>query len=127
MLKIWRIILNQFNRVNQILQRSDLNLSVATKLYKSFIAFLEKIHEQFDTIFNDALTLFEEFSNFESGMVQTRSRSNLNSPEENKTFYKEKFLSIVQSLLKNLRTRSTAYSDLEEKFAFLIVLKKFKS
>lgn len=48
MLKMWRKISVQFNKVNIILQKSDLNLSVAAKLYQTLIAFLEKFDEQFE-------------------------------------------------------------------------------
>lgn len=123
MLKTWKIILSQFNKVNQKWQAKDLNLSVTAKLYKSLIGFLENFHEQFDSIFDDALTLYKEMSDLEIEMVKTRSVSNDNKPEDNRQMYKDKLASIAQSLIENLKTRSTAYLDLEEKFAFLVNLK----
>lgn len=39
---------------------------------------------------------------------------------------RDKFESIIQKLLGNLEARSTAYLDLEEKFAFLTNLKSLK-
>lgn len=126
MLKVWKIVLSQFNRVNRKLQAKDLNLSVTAKLYKSLIAFLLNSHEQFDAIFDEAMALHKEVSGLQIEMVKTRSVVNEENPEDNRQMYEDKFASIIQSLVENLEIRSTAYLDLEEKFAFLTNLKNLK-
>lgn len=128
MLKIWRIILGQFERVNRALQKSDLNLSVTSKLYKSLISFLEQLPEQYDSIFADALKLFEEVKAHEVDTVRTRSTSNRKDPEDEKQNLKDSlFLPIVNSLLINVKSRGATYSDLDEKFTFLTILDKLSN
>lgn len=125
MLKIWRKVLNQFQRVNLTLQKSDLNLSVTVKLYRFLILFLEKFDEQYDSIFGEALILFEEVQIHRIETVSTRSTSDRKSPEEEKQKHRDTlFQPIVQSLLTNVKTRGDVYCHLEEQFSFLANLDK---
>lgn len=129
MLKIWRTILSHFQRVNVFLQKSDMNLSVAAKSYNSLISLMEKIGDQYDSIFEDASSVYEKVQVHTDDIshVTTRSMStsSRNTPEEDKENFKTRlFTPIVQSLLTNLKARGAIYSELNEKFSFLTNLNK---
>ena len=56
-----KIFFIKFSKLREIhWKQKDLNFFETAELYQSLIAFLKIFHEQFDTIFNDALTLHKE-------------------------------------------------------------------
>lgn len=78
--------------------------------------------EQYDSIFDEALTLtlYGEVQVHKVETVFTRSTSNRKTPVEEKQIIRETLFSpIVKSLLSNVKTRSEIYCSLAEKFAFL--------
>jgi hypothetical protein len=125
MLKIWKVVLGQFNRVNRTLQKSDLNLSVTVKLFESLISFLENIGGQYDSIFDDAFNSYEKVRVHTIETISTRSMSRQNNPEDEKESFRDHLFSpIAQSLLTNVKTRGAIYSNLDEKFSFFTKLDK---
>lgn len=122
MLKIWYAILIKFEKVNRILQKSDLNLSVATQLYESLISHVESLESQFDDFFNDAKMTYVNL-NAEEYTLKTRSAITLDNMDQNKTVCQRTiFTPVIESLIANLKTRMSCYKQMDEKFSFLTKL-----
>lgn len=106
LLKIWRKLFIQFERVNKSLQSSNLNLQVTHNLYKSLIQYLENCDEEFEIMYTDAFNLFSESKNFTGGNIQTRSTTLQQSPDRYKDELKHTlFATIIQALLNEMRRR----------------------
>lgn len=83
MLKIWYAILIKFEQVNKMLQKSDLNLSVAVRLYQSLMDHCEELKDRFEDFFNDAKTIYLDM-NAEEYTLRTRSAITLDNMDEKK-------------------------------------------
>lgn len=76
MLKIWYAILKQFERVSKILQKSDLNVSIAVRLYRGLISYCEGVKDKFQVFFDDAKSVYIELDS-EQHISKSRSAMHL--------------------------------------------------
>lgn len=122
MLKIWHNILGKFNTVSRKLQSSDLNLAVASQLYRSLITYYNNSSEKFDEFFQEAKSIYVELQADEY-VLNTRSAIYFENIDELRdTFKRTIFDSVLKSLNVHLEKRMKCYSDLDEKFSFLVKL-----
>lgn len=122
MLKIWYAILSQFNKANLLLQKPNLNLSVAVQLYKGLINHLNDLKDQFNDLFNEAKLVYVKL---EGDKYVTRSRTaiTIDNIDEQKTFFLQNiFKPIVDSLITNLDFRLDSYVRLNNLFSFFVKL-----
>lgn len=119
MLKIWYAILIKFEHVNKMLQKSDLNLSVAVQLYQSLIKHCEDLKSRFAEFFDDARNVYTEID-AEQYVLKSRSAITIeNMDEEKDNLESSIFQPIIDSLLTNLKTRLNCYIQIDENFSFL--------
>lgn len=112
-LKLWDKILHKFDKVNISLQKIGLDLSVTVKLFTSLILFLESLKTEFDTMFNECETYFNEHVSSDTSLIEilqsgtkTRSDGNSANASQDKEAYRNNiFLPIVTSLLSELEMR----------------------
>lgn len=126
MLKIWYAILAKFEKVNKLLQKSDLNLSVAVRLYHSLISHCEDLKTRFDEFFNDTKLIYVEL-NAEEYTLKSRSAITLDNMDDEKSYNRIAsaiFTPVVESLIDNLEKRMDCYTQIDEKFSFLTKLKE---
>lgn len=122
MLKVWHAILVKFDKVNHMLQKSDLNLSVTVKLYETLINHVEGLSSKFEDFFNDAKSVYLDMD-AETHTPRYRAAITLENMEDQKqNCNKTMFVPVIQLLKNNLKSRMASYVDMEEKFCFLIKL-----
>lgn len=127
MLKIWHAVLVKFEKVNRMLQKSDLNFSVAAQLYRGLVSHTEEMKTQFDQFFDVAKSMYITL-NAEENTLKTRSAITLANMEKSRQIWQSKiFDPIMESLLKNLHSRMDCYVKLDERFSFLAKLKELNS
>lgn len=133
-LKLWDKILHKFDKVNISLQKMGLDLSVTVKLFSSLVLFLENLNTEYDTIFNECESWFNQhvladtslntiLQNIQTHRTRSRSRSESNATRTLfESYRKSIFLPIIKQLLAELKIRSKIYTDLFENFDFLVRL-----
>lgn len=127
MLKIWYAILVKFEMVNKTLQKSDLDLSVAVKLYKSLICHCENLITQFDDFFYEAKSMFVELD-AEQHTLKSRSTITLDNMDEKKNSLETTiFTPVIETLISHLKIRMDCYVQADEKFSFLTKLDQLDS
>lgn len=122
MLKIWYAILIKFEKINKMLQSSDLNLSVAVQLYQSLIQHYEELKTRFDDFFNDAKSTYLELG-AEEHTLRTRSAITLDNMDDKKEHCENIiFQAVLDSLITNLKNRLESYIQVEDRFSFITKL-----
>jgi hypothetical protein len=122
MLKIWYATLSDFDKVSNLMQKPNLNLSVAIQSYKGLLFGLHDLRGQFDDLFNEAKIVYDKL---EGDKYIIRSRTAITSEnidEQKASCYKNIFVPIIDSLEKNLEFRLKSYVELNDLFSFLIKL-----
>lgn len=134
MLFLWEKILIKIEKVNQSLQKAGLDLAVTVKLFASLLGYLEDLKTEFNSVFDASKRYFTEYvkSNDElRDHLQSRTRSEVNDSVDAESMRDASqnriFVPIIDFLLAELRERSQAYTDLYEKFDFLVKLKSMSN
>lgn len=133
LLILWENILNKFDKISRALQKSNLDLSVAVKLFESLQQYMEALETEFDTIFESCSDFFTRNVELnaklsavlhEEGRTRSERRGSSNSPDPLRSGI---FIPIVKSLINELEPRSKVYSKLNKNFNFLVKLKNMNN
>lgn len=125
MLKIWFAILIKFESVNKMLQRSDLNISVAVQSYQSLLSHC--LRTEFDDFFDEARSIYLELD-AEEHTLKSRSAITLDNMEEKRDHCHTKmFIPVIASLTTNLTTRMQSYIQIDEQFGFITKLNELNA
>jgi hypothetical protein len=129
LLAFWHDILNRFNEVSKAMQKSDVLLSTVVKLFKSLLSFVDDIREQFTEFESQAKSRLPN-SDYSDTNRRVRKRSTritlFDGPavetamDSRTTFRVSTFLPVVDSLKTELERRGQAYTEIHERFGFLI-------
>lgn len=125
---IWHTILDRFSATSASLQKMEIDLDTAVKLYQSLIRFVQEMRGTFDDIENKAKE-YVDIDNHQYKEVKRRlikrkrffdesnAADTVHSPRDN--FKIETFNCIMDCLIAELRKRLTAYSGLHKLFGFI--------
>lgn len=118
MLKIWLKILQKFNAVNHLLQKSDLNLSTTVNLYQSLVIHTEDVKNNFDYIFEAAKSNYlqldaEKYVSFSRGAITLP-----NMDDRKQSCHDTLFAPVMNLLTENLKLIRAAMSILTANFHF---------
>ena len=129
LLALWHDILNRFNEVSKVMQKSDVLLVTVVKLFQSLKSYIDDIREQFTEYESKAKSKLPD-SDYSDTNRRTRKRSTrisfFDSPavetamDSRATFKVSTFLPIVDSLKTELERRGKAYTEIHERFGFLV-------
>lgn len=118
LLKVWHDILSKFNKVNQNLQKMDLDLSLTVKLYNSLDLYIDGLRDDFDGIFDETKLWYENnmVAVMPFSVYQSRSTAVILTKDD---FFRSVFVPIIDGLKVQIFERSQIYNHLYENFAFL--------
>lgn len=123
---IWHTILDRFNATSASLQKVEIDLLTALKLYESLITFVEEMRGSFDDMEKKAQGYVDnhQYKEAERRVVkrkrffdESNAPDTVHSPRDK--FKIETFNCIIDRLVAELRKRLTAYSNLHEVFGFI--------
>lgn len=124
----WNELLERFEKTNKTLQAVDMNLGVVVDLYKSLVGFVDDLRT--DDKFNEFIDKSKEKTEeeYEQDTVRRRKRKLL--PGEAKEIElvrsgkdklkAEVYFAVLDRLSVELKKRMSAYTDIHQKFNFLL-------
>jgi hypothetical protein len=131
---IWSTIMERFNKVNNMLQAVQIDLTVVNELFSSLSIFVQEVRSNFDHFEKEAMTLVgtDKYSaDQKRKRARKRQHDELPSTEVTDFTGREKMISevnvIMDRLLAELERRRQAYALLLSRFGFLVRLPEMDS
>lgn len=131
MLVLWTPILERFNMASESLQFVDIDLSSVVVLYKSLELYVSELRNNFDILLNEAMCICKKDMFPNESKRQSRRTMFFDEGNAEETVFTEKekiknqtFIPIIDALITNLNSRNEAYSKINEKFGFFLMLEK---